>query len=213
MPVVLMVLFLAGANHVLAEPNKIGAMTSDRYCIRCHTGPVIHENVTSNNCDLCHNATDNNTLQKHSVYPIKDPKSCYHCHPVRTNEKSVHPLIQAEECSVCHMPKNWPMKRLPREKVLTLCLRCHKHVLLEQHDTPKSTRFQNHGKNLHYIHAGEKTKIPCLTCHDGHGSNQLHLIRLRRTNSREALTIIYTANEKGGKCTASCHTTLGYERN
>ncbi|MEI6306253.1 MAG: cytochrome c3 family protein, partial [Deltaproteobacteria bacterium] len=126
---------------------------------------------------------------------------------------STHPLIQAEDCGACHIPKNWPMKRLPREKILTLCLGCHKNVLQEQSGVQNLTKFRNNESNLHFIHGGDKNKIPCLTCHDGHGSNQLHLIRLRRTNSREALTIIYTATEKGGKCTASCHTTRSYERN
>ena len=214
MPVVfLMLLLFAGAGDALAQPHKAGVMTSDKYCIRCHTGPITHENATSNDCNLCHDATDGNTLRKHSVYPITDPKFCYRCHPVQTSYKSIHPLIQAEDCSVCHTPKNWPMKRLPREKILSLCLGCHKHVLLEQNDTPILTKFRNNGKNLHYIHASDKNKIPCLTCHDGHGSDQLHLIRLRRINSRETLTIIYTATEKGGKCMASCHNTRSYERN
>ncbi len=94
--------------------------------------------------------------------------------------------------------------------VKQLCFECHERSLVTEKET-KNNSFRDGVTNLHNIHAGEN-KIPCLTCHDIHASDQLHLIRKKGMNGKEAVTITYTATDKGGNCTVSCHDATSYER-
>ena len=208
---------LAAANCLAAESAGTIDPVSGKPCYRCHrskvTGTYVHDALEGHECTPCHNPTGGDHQQNPSLYAVKDKsaKLCYQCHDSFADQKSVHPAIDEVECIGCHAPHNSSLKNLLRYKVPTLCFRCHDRALVEQKETGKATGFRDGVQNLHYAHAGENA-IPCLTCHNQHASSQLHLIRPKGTNGKEAVTITYTASDKGGTCTTSCHDTLSYER-
>jgi hypothetical protein len=73
-----------------------------------------------------------------------------------------------------------------------------------------NTNFRKGGDNLHQKHLSENTT--CYTCHDTHGSEQLHLINfdtsvvtpLNGSNSQSSWFEITTGNGGGG-CFLACH--------
>ncbi|BCS52584.1 cytochrome c3 family protein [Geobacter sp. SVR] len=187
-------------------------------CHQCHrskiTGRYVHEAVAGKECTPCHQTRPGNHQSDHSLYAVKDRSAtlCYECHDNQSNQKSVHPPIMANECLGCHAPHNSPHRKLLRAKPEKLCFECHDCALVKERETTK-TGFRDGTQNLHYLHAGRKgAAIPCLTCHDAHASQQLYLMRPKGAKGAEAVTITYTATDKGGNCTTSCHDSLGYQR-
>lgn len=58
-----------------------------------------------------------------------------------------------------------------------LCFKCHNYVDYVTSATATNTRFRDGNNNLHSEHMGGGfTNTTCYTCHDTHGSEQLHLI-------------------------------------
>ncbi|MEI6205696.1 MAG: cytochrome c3 family protein [Desulfuromonadales bacterium] len=206
------------ASCLAAESAGTADSVSGKPCYRCHrskvTGAYVHEAVAGKECTPCHNAAGGDHQKNHNLYAVKDksPKLCYECHDSKADKKSVHPAIDEAGCTGCHAPHNSSLQKLLRREVPSICFQCHNLERVELKETGKATGFRDGVQNLHYVHAGEKTAIPCLTCHDVHASNQLHLIRPKGTNGKEAVTITYTADDKGGNCTTSCHDPLGYVR-
>ena len=205
-------------NCPAAESKGTIDQVSGKPCYQCHRskmiGTYVHDAVAGKECTPCHNATGGNHQKDRSLYAAKDksPKLCYECHDSQASQKSVHPAIDEVGCLGCHAPHNSSLKKLLRSEVPTLCFKCHDRGFVEQKEAGKGTGFRDGVQNLHYLHAGEKTAIQCFACHGAHASTQLHLIRLKGTNGKEAVTTTYTATEKGGNCTTSCHDPLGYER-
>ena len=177
------------------------------------TAPFVHSGLADKECTPCHSTTAGNHQNDHSLYSVKDKsaKVCYECHDNKSSEKSVHPPIMEDGCLGCHAPHASNFKYQLGLPVKQLCFNCHEHTLVSEKETDKNS-FRDGTTNLHHIHAGEKNAIPCLTCHDVHASSQLHLMRPKGTNGKEAVTITYTTTSKGGNCTVSCHDPLGYER-
>lgn len=190
---------------------------SGKPCYKCHrskvAGPKIHDALAGNECTPCHDTTGGDHQKNHNLYAVKDRSAqlCWQCHESVAKQKSVHPIITDEGCLGCHTPHSSSSGNLLRAQVPALCFKCHDNSLVTEQNTQSATGFRDGTENLHYLHAG-KNAIPCFTCHDVHASSQLHLIRPKGTNGKEAVTITYSATEKGGTCTASCHDTLGYER-
>lgn len=189
---------------------------SGKSCSHCHrskiTGKFVHEAVAGKECTPCHQTLKGNHQRDHSLFGVKDKsaKLCYECHDNQSTQKSVHPPIQMDECLGCHAPHNAPRPKLLRENLGDLCWECHDKALLTEKETTK-TGFRDGVQNLHFAHANQNA-IACLACHDAHASTQLHLIRPKGSNGKEAVTNTYTATPKGGNCTVSCHDALGYER-
>ena len=212
------IFLLLGSNCLAAESQGTTDPVSGKPCYKCHrskvNAPKIHEALAGNECVPCHGTTGGDHQKNHQFYAVKDKSAqlCWQCHDSVADQKSVHPIITEEGCLGCHAPHNSSLRKLLRAEPPALCFRCHDRALLEQQQTVKATGFRVGTQNLHSLHAGEKNSIPCLACHDMHASSQLHLIRTKGTNDKEAVTITYTATGKGGNCTASCHDSLGYER-
>jgi predicted CXXCH cytochrome family protein len=213
--------FLCGAgiysSASAAESGTIDAV-SGKPCYKCHqskvTAPFVHSAMASKECTPCHNATGGNHQANKALYAVKDKSSklCYECHDNQSTKKSVHGPIQEDSCLGCHAPHAAKQKFQLGESTPELCFGCHDKALLMEKDTQKATGYRDGTSNLHFLHAGEKNGIPCLTCHDVHASDQLHLIRPKGTNGKEAVTLTYKESDKGGNCTTSCHDALGYER-
>ena len=208
---------LAGANCQAAESKGTIDPVSGKPCAQCHrskvTGVYIHDALAGNECTPCHTPTAENHQKDHALFAVKDKSAelCWQCHENLSKAKSLHPIISAEGCLACHGPHNSSQKQLLKAEPPQLCFQCHELGLLQEKETKKATGFRDGTENLHFVHAGNNG-IPCLTCHDPHSSTQDHMIRTKGTNGKEAVTLTYTAGEKGGNCTVSCHDPLGYER-
>jgi predicted CXXCH cytochrome family protein len=198
-----------------AETGTVDGI-SGKPCYKCHaskvTAPFVHSGLASRECTPCHNATGGNHQSNHTLYAVKDKsaKVCYECHDNQSSKKSVHPPIQENDCLGCHAPHAANFKFQLGLPVKELCFECHETSLVTEKETQKNG-FRDGVSNLHNLHS-EKNAIPCLACHDVHASDQLHLIRAKGMNGKEAVTITYTESPKGGNCTVSCHDPLGYER-
>ncbi|MBC7962951.1 MAG: hypothetical protein H7Y05_08405 [Steroidobacteraceae bacterium] len=212
--------FLFGSiYHSQASAAETGTVDqiSGKPCYKCHaskvTAPFVHSGLAGKECTPCHNATGGNHQSNHLLYAVKDKSSkiCYECHENQSSKKSVHPPIIENDCLGCHAPHASNHKYQLGLPVKQLCFECHERSLVTEKETQKNG-FRDGISNLHNLHSGVKNGIPCLACHDVHASDQLHLIRPKGTNGKEAVTITYTTTPKGGNCTVSCHDALGYER-
>ena len=216
MVIALSLAVLGGLNyHSHVSAATIDAV-SGKPCYKCHASkvnaPFVHSGLAERECTPCHNASGGNHQGDRTLYAVKDKSSkiCYECHDNKSNEKSVHPPIQENDCLGCHAPHAANFKFQLGVPVTKLCFECHETTLVSEKETTKNS-FRDGTINLHNSHV-EKNGIPCLTCHDVHASSQLHLMRPKGTNGKEAVTISYSTTPKGGNCTVSCHDTLGYER-
>lgn len=195
---------------------------SGKACYECHrskiTGANVHQALAANECTPCHQVQPGDHQRDNTLFAVKDKgaKLCWECHDSLSDAKSVHPAIEAYGCIGCHAPHNSSLQHLLKDKVPDLCFGCHDKKMVQEKETSKGTDFRDGQQSLHFLHAGKANAIPCLTCHDVHASSQLHLIRPKgskvREGVKEEVTITYTASDKGGNCTASCHDELGYER-
>jgi len=213
--------FLVGLSlnsHVIAAETK-GTIdpVSGKPCYRCHAsktkGPFVHSGLADKECTPCHSVSKENHQKDTSLNGVKDKTSkvCYECHESHLKKKSVHPPIQDNDCLGCHAPHKSNFKYQLGMPSQQLCFECHDKSLVTAKESDK-TGFRDGNSNFHFLHAGEKTGIPCLACHDAHASDQEHMIRAKGVNGKEAVTITYTTTPKGGNCTVSCHDALGYER-
>lgn len=213
--------FLVGLNYhsdVLAAESKgtVDAV-SGKTCAKCHRSkvkaPFVHGGLADKECTPCHSVTGGNHQLDPSLYGVKDKsaKVCYECHENQSGKKSVHGPIQEDDCFGCHAPHVSNFKYQLGTSPEKLCFECHDKSMVTVKETDK-TAFRDGNSNFHFLHSGESVAIPCLSCHDVHASDQLHLIRSKGTNGKEAVTITYTATPKGGNCAVSCHDELGYER-
>ena len=91
-----------------------------------------------------------------------------------------------------------------------LCFACHSYTTYVTASSTTSTNFRKGGDNLHSKHVTEDTT--CYTCHDTHGSEQLHLINFNLAamtilNGRNSQTAWYeiTSGNGGGGCFLACH--------
>lgn len=211
------VLLFAGTVCLAVESRGTVDPVSGKPCYQCHrskvSGPKIHDALAGNECACCHATTAGDHQRNHVLYGVRDKsaKLCWECHDSVASQKSVHPIITDEGCLGCHAPHSSPLRKLLRAEVPVLCFQCHERSLLKEQKTQQATGFRDGAENLHFVHAA-KNAIACLVCHDVHASAQLHLIRAKGNNGKEAVTITYTATEKGGNCTTSCHDPQGYQR-
>jgi predicted CXXCH cytochrome family protein len=211
------ILSLTASFCLAAETAGTVDPVSGKPCYKCHrskvSAPKIHDALAGNECGPCHKNTGGDHQKNHALYAVKDrsAKLCWECHDAVANLKNVHPVISEEGCLGCHAPHSSSLRKLLRDEPPALCYQCHDRGLVKERETRKATAFRDGGQNLHWLHAGDK-KIACLSCHEVHSSAQQHLIRPQGTNGKEAVTITYTATQKGGNCTTSCHDNLAYER-
>ena len=213
--------FLVGLNYhsdvSAAESKGTVDAVSGKLCAKCHRSkvkaPFVHGGLADKECTPCHTVTGGNHQLDPSLYGVKDKsaKVCYECHENQSGKKSVHGPIQEDDCFGCHAPHVSNFKYQLGTSPEKLCFECHDKSMVTVKETDK-TGFRDGNSNFHFLHSGESVAIPCLSCHDVHASDQLHLIRSKGTNGKEAVTITYTTTPKGGNCTVSCHDALGYER-
>lgn len=147
-------------------------------CISCHDphqsnapklmAKFLHPPFAEKSCEMCHADAKDGKV----VLTQTDTKAlCVTCHDEQAKKidtaKVPHPGAQASECLDCHNPHASPQPGLPKTDAVNICLGCHTDVA----DAGK--------KQVHHQPAFSQG---CATCHDGHGSDNDHLLRAASPN-------------------------------
>lgn len=147
-------------------------------CISCHdphqsTAPklmakFLHPPFAEKNCEMCHADAKDGKV----VLTQTDTKAlCVTCHDEQAKQidtaKVPHPGAQASECLDCHNPHASAQPGLPKTDAVDICMGCHTDVADE-------------GKKQ--VHHQPAFSQGCATCHDGHGSDNDHLLRAATPN-------------------------------
>jgi hypothetical protein len=92
-----------------------------------------------------------------------------------------------------------------------ICFKCHDYgTYVSGAGLTSNTRFNN-GNNLHSDHmSGGLTTTTCYTCHNSHGSAQVHLINFDTSvvsfpGGQNSLTGFTPSGATGGTCALACH--------
>jgi predicted CXXCH cytochrome family protein len=147
-------------------------------CLDCHdphqsAAPKLmakfqHPPFGEKSCDTCHEPAKDGKV----VLTQSDTKAlCLTCHDEQGKKietaKVPHPGAQASDCLDCHNPHASSQPGLPKTDAVNICLGCHSEVA-EQHK--KMTLHQ------------PAFEQGCATCHDAHGSDHDHLLRVAGVN-------------------------------
>jgi len=184
--------------------------------------PVL-EGMACSECHRAHTSTFDALLRK------PQGELCYTCHEelkARVDAARFrHQPVEDNSCSACHLPhSSMHAKRLLAESPAgryspydparyALCFSCHDEAIADERYTESFTNFRNGSLNLHYLHVNkEEHGRTCLTCHDGHVSNQPKLIRDEAQYGNWRLTIRFAKTDTGGSCSSGCHEEFAYDR-
>jgi predicted CXXCH cytochrome family protein len=89
----------------------------------------------------------------------------------------------------------------------SLCFRCHDYTTYANNGSSTNTNFRQGTSNLHDLHMRGETNT-CYTCHDTHGSEQLHLLNFD-VNTGVGITFYNGTNSQtswnGNSCALLCH--------
>jgi predicted CXXCH cytochrome family protein len=147
-------------------------------CISCHDphqsaapklmAKFLHPPFADKSCEMCHAPAKDGKV----VLTQADAKSlCLTCHDEQAKKietaKVPHPGAQAGDCLDCHNPHASPQPGLPKTDAVSICLGCHADVA------------EAGKKKVHHQPAFTQG---CATCHEGHGSNNEHLLRAASPN-------------------------------
>ena len=106
---------------------------------------VFHTIENENGCSDCH------------VELVRN--NCEACHSSILDHKTIHPILEEEDCSVCHDPDSSPKHQLlgDMKNDPEYCLMCHGDIEEAIND-------------VEFIHA--PATEACIMCHDAHASSQ-----------------------------------------
>ncbi len=182
-----------GANEKLLRKPKV------ELCVSCHNKeqPYVGDYPTNN-----HTLRDMQKVVETSTYthPPAKAKQCTTCHTPHQSGKWWLLNNNAPTDNATVKSKNW---KLVDDK-FKVCFTCHNIKMLNEKIDGSETNFRRDTKikpwylfgktqivreNLHLKHNSW-----CTMCHDVHGSQRQHLIRLQ-----------WKAMPKGGTCGGGCH--------
>jgi len=147
-------------------------------CLQCHdphqsASPKLmakfqHPPFADKSCEMCHAPAKDGKV----VLTQTDTKAlCVTCHDEQAKKidtaKVPHPGAQASECLDCHNPHASAQPGLPKTDAVNICLSCH-------------TDIAELGKKK--VHHQPVFLQGCATCHEGHGSDNQHLLRASSVN-------------------------------
>ncbi len=155
-------------NPHVSSHSKLLKKSVNFLCLSCHKELAefinknkVHGALAKGDCLGCHNphSSDLKNLLKTST-----EKLCLNCHKEKIEKdlqlKVTHQPIAQGTCPSCHdshaSPKHYLLKKDSRE----LCISCH------------TSRCQVDGIPISEL----TSKMDCLSCHSGHGSNQENLL-------------------------------------
>ena len=138
-----------------------------------------------------------------------------------------HGPVKRADCSACHNPHasaNFKLlsKVYPEEfyapfdlKTYDLCFQCHIRDMVLVEKGPGLTRFEDGGRNLHFVHVNKEVKgRTCRACHEIHASNLPKHMRgsVPFGTGGWQLPINFKKAENGGSCAPGCHKAMEYDR-
>jgi predicted CXXCH cytochrome family protein len=148
-------------------------------CVQCHDphqsampklmAKFTHPPFADKQCEVCHAEAKDGKV----VLTQADAKSlCVMCHSEQAKQietaKVQHPGA-ASDCTDCHSPHASMAPGLPKTNGVEICLTCH----TEQAEMVKTKKV------LHR----PAFQVGCGTCHDGHGNDNEHLLRVKDVNT------------------------------
>jgi len=148
-------------------------------CLQCHDqhqsaapklmAKFMHPPFADKQCEVCHAPAKDGKV----VLTQADAKSlCVTCHGEQAKQiataKVQHPGA-AGDCTDCHSPHASKTPGLPKTNGVEICLTCH----TEQAEMLKTKKI------LHRPAFREG----CGTCHDAHGNDNEHLLRVKDVNA------------------------------
>ncbi|OFZ17056.1 MAG: hypothetical protein A2X86_00985 [Bdellovibrionales bacterium GWA2_49_15] len=196
---------------------------SEDGCVKCHLphGGQNEKILKLPKKDLCFNC-HNKEIEYVGHYPTNNRVIRNMQKVVETSTYS-HPPAKEKQCSVCHLPHQsdkWWLRKLeipadPKnvgsknwkqlDDQFKTCFKCHNINMLNEKISTTETNFRNDEQVKKPWYLGGKTKIVrknlhrshsmwCSMCHDMHGGERQHLIRLQ-----------WKSMPKGGTCGGGCH--------
>jgi predicted CXXCH cytochrome family protein len=148
-------------------------------CLQCHDphqsaapklmAKFMHPPFADKQCEVCHAPAKDGKV----VLTQADTKSlCVMCHGEQTKQietaKVQHPGA-AGDCTDCHSPHASKTPGLPKTNGVEICLTCH----TEQAEMLKTKKI------LHR----PAFQDGCGTCHNAHGNDNAHLLRVKDINT------------------------------
>lgn len=157
-------LILSGPSQAPAAEHPVGP---DEACLECHddllAGAFKHSPAEEEFCDACHEvAGDGDTF---SVTVNNTSEICLECHTEigeRMSAGNLHPILEAEACSLCHNPHSSDQPRFLLAPQVSLCGDCHDAA--DQFETGVS-------QHPPVVDPG------CSACHEPHASPRPTLLR------------------------------------
>ena len=105
---------------------------------------IFHTKANEDGCSYCHEEIVTN--------------ECEECHSSILDHKTVHPILEEDDCSVCHDTDSSPRNQLlgDMRNDPEYCLECHSDI-------------EEAISNTEFIHA--PAEEGCIMCHDAHASS------------------------------------------
>ena len=167
-------------------------------CVECHadhaTGQYVHPALKSG-CISCHQVENHDDASYVAVQP-KESNGCRACH-VAAPMQHPHLPYASGMCTRCHDPHASRFPGLLRARVNDVCLDCHlqgrvKHPsrYLPTIELTSDYRF-GHPYARHPVNGSPDPirggEMSCISCHQPHGGNKLHQLRMGSEIPEDAL--------------------------
>ncbi len=145
-------------------------------CYLCHepknTKSTKHPPVDEGECLTCH--SPHGSANKFLLTDSPASNLCEMCHDLALGEKkTVHGPVKNKKCTKCHDPHQSDFENLLKEGSKELCLECHRKTIKAGKRT--ITNIGQSLKTTNIIHSALEMD-GCLTCHDGHASDNNNLL-------------------------------------
>src|SRR5206468_2231965 len=143
-------------------------------CIACHgdrrPGRVGRRHRTIPNCATCHDDVHGHPTKAAERLGRRQTRNCLNCHD------PFAPVATEDNCVLCHQDEA-ARHTMPSGHAVQTCTTCH----AERDPTPGPDHRAIEGcQTCHpstQTHAPAGVALPCLQCHDPHGSQNIKLVR------------------------------------
>ena len=181
-------------NKALENVKDVLEDTRESKCFDCHKKLNSRKNSHAPSvnliCTECHNGNVgeyNSELKGKSRFIQPDPISnrCFNCHENVENEwlkrEYTHGPAMNGRCSRCHNPHGSDEIFFTKKPIWDLCTTCHSEKAVGNHVVTSFVFGRNKGSHPTKAEkdpAREGRSLVCSSCHNPHGSNGIHLLRM-----------------------------------